>query len=94
MSDEVVCLVDESNNVLGPVSRQVMRKQNLFHRSSFIFVINEYGKYLVQKRTSCKDYCPDYYDIATGGVVQFGESVLEVRLEHPSFLLHVDNFWS
>ena len=51
-----------------------MRKENLWHRASFIFVINTKNELLVQKRTMIKDYCPGFYDLASaGGVVGAGE---------------------
>ena len=31
------------------------------------------GRYLIQKRVDFKDYCPGYYDLVTGGVVDAGE---------------------
>ena len=76
---EYVILVDKANNVIGDIERSIMRAKNLIHRSSFIFIIN--SKYFllrkelfVQLRTATKDYCPSFYDLATGGVVKKGES--------------------
>lgn len=35
------------------------------------------GKYIVQRRTLNKDYCPGYLDIPTGGVIAAGEDIVE-----------------
>ncbi len=35
------------------------------------------GKFLVQRRTMIKDYCPGFLDPMAGAVVQFGESMEE-----------------
>ena len=85
--EERVLLVDENNKPIGSELRSVMRKNNLFHRSSFIYIYNskydtniqlDYRKqFYVQKRTMTKDYLPGYYDLATGGVVQEHEGNLE-----------------
>ena len=45
---EQLCLVDEHNNVLGSVPRERMRKERLWHRSTFIFVQTSGGKFYVQ----------------------------------------------
>jgi hypothetical protein len=45
---ELLCLVDEHNNVLGSVAREQMRKERLWHRSTFIFVQSSNGKFYVQ----------------------------------------------
>mmetsp|Transcript_31213 Transcript_31213/g.41315 ORF Transcript_31213/g.41315 Transcript_31213/m.41315 type:complete len:105 (-) Transcript_31213:145-459(-) len=53
-----------------------MRSGLLWHRASYVFIVTSEAhgaKLLVQKRTIKKDYCPGYYDLATGGVVGHGE---------------------
>ena len=73
-AEELVKHVDENNKDIGGVTRSRMRKENLWHRASFIFVINTSNELLVQKRTMIKDYCPGFYDLASaGGVVDAGE---------------------
>lgn len=69
-------IVDEDNNVVGAATRKEMRENNLWHRASYIFIVTDEAhgqKLLVQKRTMKKDYCPGYFDLATGGVVGEGE---------------------
>ena len=54
--------------------RSEMRAKNLRHRASYVFIYDTTkNKFLIQKRTTSKDYCPGYYDLATGGVVSAGE---------------------
>ena len=66
---EQVLIVDENNARVGATSRQVMRRDKLIHRSTYIYVQDPQGKLFVQKRTVSKDIFPGFYDIATGGVV-------------------------
>ena len=71
---ELVKLIDEDNNEIGSALRSEVRKNNLWHRASYIFLqSSKDGKFLIQKRASTKDYCPSYYDLVTGGVVSAGE---------------------
>lgn len=52
-----------------------MHRENLTHRSTFIFLEDiATKKYYVHKRSMLKKFCPGYFDIAFGGVVQYGES--------------------
>lgn len=67
--DEVVLVVDADNNPVGTALRAQVRKENLWHRASYIFVYDLEKRLLVQKRSMRKDYCPGYYDLANGGVV-------------------------
>jgi len=72
-SEEMIKLVDEHNEEMGIVKRKYVRKMNLWHRASYIFVRDTEEHFLVQKRTMQKDYCPGYYDLVTGGCVAAGE---------------------
>eukprot|EP01083_Nonionella_stella_P154477 497802_1 len=71
---ELIMHVDENNNVIGSVTRQEMRANNLWHRSSFILIFNDKKELYVQKRVLTKDYCPGHFDPCPGGVVDDGEN--------------------
>ncbi len=72
--EELVQIVDENDQEVAVVTRQIMREQRLIHRASYILVFNENGQLYVQKRTQTKDIYPGYWDVAAGGVVLGGES--------------------
>jgi len=76
-SEEEVDAVNEHNEVIGRVKRRDMRRLKLLHRSTFIFLRNSRGQLYVQLRTPTKDYCPSHYDVASGGVLQAGETYEE-----------------
>ena len=71
---EKIEIVDENNNVLEPKLRYEMRRDKLIHRATYAFIKNSNGYFYVQKRTTLKDYCPGFFDPASGGVVAAGES--------------------
>eukprot|EP00752_Nemacystus_decipiens_P003864 g3555.t1 len=80
-ADERIAIVDESNNeVVGSARRAEMRRDNLPHRATYVFIQAPGGDsdvnpdLWVQKRTMIKDYCPGLLDPSTGGVVGHGES--------------------
>eukprot|EP00123_Amoebidium_parasiticum_P020083 comp41539_c0_seq1/m.47445 comp41539_c0_seq1/g.47445 ORF comp41539_c0_seq1/g.47445 comp41539_c0_seq1/m.47445 type:complete len:174 (-) comp41539_c0_seq1:21-542(-) len=83
MSEEIVDVVDEQNNVVAQFRRKKVRGENLRHRATFIFVFVGGSKsdrmdeqLVVQKRTAWKDYCPSHWDACTGGVLTAGEEHL------------------
>lgn len=73
-ANELVEIVDEHNNVLEPQLRHVMRAKRLIHRATYALVRTSSNYFYVQKRSSLKDYCPNFFDPTPGGVVAAGES--------------------
>lgn len=71
---ELVDIVDENDVVVDVVSRTVMRRKRLRHRSVFIVVTSSSGDVLVHRRSETKDIWPGWVDIAVGGVLQSGET--------------------
>lgn len=67
---ELVLVVDEdTNKPVGEATRKEMREQNLWHRSSFVFVQNQKGEFVVTVRSMAKEYYPGGLDLAAGGVM-------------------------
>ncbi len=77
MSDELVDIVDDDDNVIATVTRSEMRAHRLQHRSVGIAVFSGYGRLLIHRRSDTKDIWPGWWDIAAGGVVVSGESYEE-----------------
>lgn len=74
MSDEIICLINKDNQLIGSVPRKDMRFGIDYHRATYIFVFNQNNELIIQQRTLNKEFCPGYYGLATGGVVAHGES--------------------
>jgi isopentenyldiphosphate isomerase len=77
VNDEVIILVDEHNNIIGDVPRRLMDFGKDYHRVTYILVFNSTGNLIIQKRTDNKAFCPGYYGVTTGGVVEKGESYID-----------------
>mmetsp|Transcript_1869 Transcript_1869/g.4017 ORF Transcript_1869/g.4017 Transcript_1869/m.4017 type:complete len:186 (-) Transcript_1869:1607-2164(-) len=67
---EQVLIVDPDNRPVGSASRQQMRREKLWHRSTFTFILDFEDNLHVQRRTLTKDIFPGFLDPAPGGVVQ------------------------
>lgn len=76
-NDEVIILIDKYNTIIGDIPRRLMDFNKDFHRVTYILVFNKAGNLLVQKRTDNKAFCPGYFGITTGGVVEKGESYID-----------------
>ncbi len=77
--EELVDIVDENNECIGPRRRAEMREYKLRHRATYAFVRDSTGYFYVQKRSLIKDYCPGFWDPTPGGVVAAGESYEETN---------------
>ncbi|ATY78342.1 NUDIX hydrolase [Aeromonas veronii] len=72
---EWVDVVDGNNRVIGVAERAKVRRENLCHRASYILVLDDADRILVQRRTLSKDFCPGMLDACAGGVVTTGEEM-------------------
>ncbi|HEY7627219.1 MAG TPA: NUDIX domain-containing protein [Ilumatobacteraceae bacterium] len=74
MTEELVDIVDDADQVITTVTRAEMRRRRLQHRSVGIAVMSSDGRLLIHRRSDDKDIWPGWWDIAAGGVVTAGES--------------------
>lgn len=77
MSDEYLDVVDENDRVIGRDTRKNVHDHYQIHRGVHVFVVNERGWILVQRRSLLKDYYPGYLDVSVGGQVISGETYEE-----------------
>ena len=59
----------ETNQPVGVTSRKEVRKNNLWHRASYVFIQNSENQFIVQVRSKQKEYCPGGIDLAAGGLM-------------------------
>lgn len=71
---ELICWVDEQDNLLGHLVRSDLRKRGLIGRCTFIFLFNRAGELCVHRRTLSKALYPGFWDTAAGGMVAAGET--------------------
>lgn len=71
---ELVQIVDSKNNLIGVEKRGIASKTNLYIRATFIFVEDLEGRICIHKRSSLKNWCPEYWDFCFGGVLTINET--------------------
>lgn len=80
--NELLAEVDKNNQVIGSISRKIAHNSpNKIYRTVAIFVKNDKGEYLWQKRSSTKDLYPNCWDFSVGGHVNYGKSYLETAVK-------------
>lgn len=72
-ADEIVALVDEDGLLIGSAPRSVVRRDNLLHGATAVFVRDPQRRIYVHLRSDGKDWAPGRWDAAAGGVIADGE---------------------
>ena len=66
---EYLDIVDEENNITGKVApRDVIHKDGLWHREISVWIMNQYGEILLQKRSATKKQGANKWSICAGHV--------------------------
>lgn len=75
--EELIDIVDESDNVVGSASWKEMMERNLLHRTANTMVFNSEGLLFVHRRPDHVRLYPGMWDVKFGGSVRAGESYEE-----------------
>ena len=73
VSQELLDVVDENDQVIGVKTRGEIHAQGLMHRSVHILVFNRNAELFIQKRSMSKDNEPGLWDSSAAGHVDSGE---------------------
>lgn len=77
MEEEHFEVVNEANRIIGRAKRSECHKKNLIHKAVLIFIFNNEGKILLQKRSKSKDLYKGYWTSSASGHLDPGESYLK-----------------
>jgi isopentenyldiphosphate isomerase len=75
--DEILDIVDENNHVIGQEMRSWIHVKGLKHRGVHIFLFDQDGLLLVQRRSARRDNSPSMLDCSVSEHVKAGESYLQ-----------------
>jgi isopentenyldiphosphate isomerase len=65
--DELLFVVDDDNNPIEPQSRSLVHKNNLWHRTSHIWIVNKQKEILCHQRSQKVEISPGNWDPYCGG---------------------------
>lgn len=75
MTEEILDLVNEADEVIGNLSRKEVYKKDLHNfRAVHVFLVNEDGKIWIPRRVASKQFWPSALDYSAAGHVESGES--------------------
>jgi len=82
MADELIDVVDESNNLTGEQKMKWdVHREGLWHRASYIWVYNSHGEVMIQLRTKrVNDSFSGKWDVSAAGHIGAGEDPTEGAL--------------
>jgi isopentenyl-diphosphate delta-isomerase type 1 len=84
VSQELLDVVDENDEVVAVKTRGEIHAKGLMHRAVHILVFNHLGDLFIQKRSMSKDECPGLWDTSAAGHVDSGENYLSCAIRELS----------
>ncbi|MFA6099085.1 MAG: NUDIX domain-containing protein [Patescibacteria group bacterium] len=78
---ELLYIVDEDDQIVGQAKREDIHKQGFRHREVGVWIYNDKGEVLLQRRAPDKDIAPNLLDTSAGGHVGIRESYEEAALK-------------
>ena len=67
-------VVNDQDEVIGQASKKEVYEKLLTHRIAEVFVFNDAGELLLQKRSANCSYCPLHWSMSAAGHVDTGET--------------------
>lgn len=96
MSEELVDIVNEKDEVIGVVTRDEAHEKMLLHRLVDVWFYNSQGQVLLQRRSMAKKNLPGLLDYTVGGHVSSGETyeegLLKETREETGIIAPLDRF--
>lgn len=80
MPDELLDIVSDDDTVTGQEMRSIVHQRGLQHRGVHVFLFNEQGKMLIQKRSADRANSPSLWDCSVSEHVKAGESYLDAAM--------------
>ena len=80
MSDELLDIVDDDDNVTGQELRSVVHQRGLQHRGAHVFLLTRDGRLLIQQRSKDRAASPSLLDCSVSEHVQAGEDYMTAAI--------------
>src|SRR5690606_18744528 len=77
MMEEMVVLVSENDEVLGQMEKMAAHENGILHRAFSVFLFNDKGEMLLQKRAADKYHSPNQWTNAVCSHPRMGETYMD-----------------
>jgi isopentenyl-diphosphate delta-isomerase type 1 len=84
VSQELLDVVDQNDQVVAIKTRGEIHAKELMHRAVHILIFNHQGDFFIQKRSMGKDECPGLWDSSAAGHVDSGEDYVSCAIRELS----------
>ena len=89
-AEELLDVFDEQGTLIGVAPRSQVHAKGLWHKTSQVWLLNEFGELLLQLRSAAKDCFPNKWDISSAGHIPAGTSPIVSAVRELSEELGVD----
>lgn len=79
--NEILNIVDDTDHVIGQATRRNIHLNGLLHREVAVWVYNDTGELLLQRRAPDKDIAPNLLDTSAGGHVGIGDTYVQAAVK-------------
>ncbi len=91
MADELIDIYDKDNKPLAVTKlKSEAHRTGLWHRASHVWIYNDKGEILMQKRAKTKDLFPNRYDISAAGHIAADEDPISAAIRETKEELDID----
>lgn len=91
MTTEYLDVVNEEDEIIGKDTRKKVHELGLWHRGVHVFLFNEQGEMLIQKRSADRTSSPSLLDCSVSEHVQAGENYFEAAIRGMKEELGIEN---
>jgi isopentenyl-diphosphate delta-isomerase len=91
MSEELLDVITEEDITVESKARSEVHRLGLWHRGAHVFLFNQDGKLLIQKRSADRVHSPSLLDCAVSEHVKAGESYFEAAVRGLKEEMGVEN---
>ena len=92
MVEEILDIFTRDGKYLGTRTRSECHQDNpgFYHKPVWIWIINDAGEFLVQKRSQSKKWFSGYWDIPSAGHLEAGETPIDGAIRETKEELGID----
>ncbi|MCB0474867.1 MAG: NUDIX domain-containing protein [Flavobacteriaceae bacterium] len=76
LKEEILDILDENGNYTGQsLSKKIIHQKGYFHPTVHVWIFDQTGQVLLQKRAEAKDTFPGLWDVSVAGHIDAGEPI-------------------